>query len=573
MNNKKLFSGSCNWKILIAYIVICVMIMPATRCCAENNILITPQPQELTTKNYDVPIIKGWWLTVDKNNKENLFSARYLEHQLMSKFNFNLPIEKTTFIDKEKRIILGTVEDSVVRETIKRLKIHIPETIGQEGYILEVFDDCIVIVGNEAAGVFYGVQTLLQLVKKKDNNIVVPAVKITDYPTTKNRGVHILDMDFNKIKAQLDQIAQLKMNVAIIQSANYFKLNKRDNQRKFREIFSYARDRHIEPIPEVTSFSVGQFVLTEDPHAAEGIWVIDEHFKFVNDEAEPLNPTKHSLVNVIRSEDSNVCVKCLDKTKTYKEGIDYKIVEGDIAYPFSLGKQPTKIIRIPDGSIKSGAEVLISYDYVERMCSYAVWSVPYCPSSERTYKIMFRTLRDVIQILHPRYISIGHDEIRGLNRDSRCRKRNLSNAELMADEINRLNDSVKDIDPDVRLLMWDDMLNPWHNGGDENYQVQFGGLPGKTAPALDLISEDIVLIIWWSDKKDWLEKMKRSPDYFEAKGFEYLVSGSSDMKNIENWIKIIRDRKKGLGIIIASWKGFENNIEAIKFAAEHSWTE
>lgn len=573
MNNKRLFGENCNWKILFAYIVICVMIMPTNGCCTENNILITPQPQELITKNYEVPIIRGWWLAVDKNNKENLFSARYLEQQLMDKFNFNLPIEKTTFTDKEKRIILGTIEDNLVRETIKRLKIHIPETIGQEGYILEVFDDYIVIVGNEAAGVFYGVQTFLQLIKREDDKIIIPAVKIIDYPLTKNRGVHILNMDFDEIKGQLDQMAQLKMNIAIIQSGNYFKLNEGDNRRKFSEIFSYARERHIEPIPGITSFSVGQFVLTEDPYAAEGIWVKDARFKFLNDVAIPLEPEKSPLINIIRTEKSDILITSLDKKKTYKEDEDYKVINGNISYPYSSDANPSKILRIPNGGIESGEIVLVGYDYVVRKCSFAEWSIPYCPSSERTYKIMFNALEDVIQLLKPCYISVGHDEIRGLNRDSRCKRRNLTNSEILADEINRLNDFVKSVDSDVRLLMWDDMLNPWHEGGNEEYQIQFGGITGKTSDAIDLIPKDIILMVWWYAYNDYLHKKRNSPNYFKTKGFDYLVAGYRDRKNIENWIEIIKGRKDCLGIIITAWKGFENNLEAIKFAAEHSWTE
>ena len=66
------------------------------------------------------------------------------------------------------------------------------------------------------------------------------------------------------------------------------------------------------------------------------------------------------------------------------------------------------------------------------------------------------------------YINFNHDEIRGMARDSRSLQSGLSNAELLAKDMNALQDSVKrHVGPDARALFWDDMVNPDHNGGTE----------------------------------------------------------------------------------------------------------
>ncbi len=70
-------------------------------------------------------------------------------------------------------------------------------SIGNEGYKLSVTPKGIVIRANKPAGVFYGVQTLLQLLPKEIesakpvNNIqwAVPAVEVTDYPRFGWRGL------------------------------------------------------------------------------------------------------------------------------------------------------------------------------------------------------------------------------------------------------------------------------------------------------------------------------------------------------------------------------------------------
>jgi hexosaminidase len=70
-------------------------------------------------------------------------------------------------------------------------------SIGNEGYKLSVTPKNIVIKANKPAGLFYGVQTLLQLLPKEIesatlvNNVqwTVPAVEITDYPRFGWRGL------------------------------------------------------------------------------------------------------------------------------------------------------------------------------------------------------------------------------------------------------------------------------------------------------------------------------------------------------------------------------------------------
>lgn len=541
-------------------------------CLAKEAISIIPQPQKLIPKNYDIDISNNWRITVDKYNDGSLFSARYLSQKLSDEFGIKLSIEKSAFINAGKRIILGTIQDNLIKEILKREKIDISELVSDEGYILEVFERYIIIVATSSRGVFYGVQTFLQLVKVKDIKMLISAAKIIDNPKTKNRGVHFCGANLAKMKEYLDQMARLKLNFAIIETWSHFNINEGNNRQLLEEIFAYARERYIEPIPQLVSFSYAGPILSIDPYAAEGIWIQDEHFKFVSDEAMATNPTKHSLVNVIRSEDSNISIKNLERTRIYEEGNDYKVIEGIISYPYSLDNGPTKIIRIASGNIKDGEEVLISYNYVERRTSsWAKWTAPYCPSSERTYKIMFGALENVIRALNPKYISIGHDEILGLNRDSRCKKRNLTNAELLAYEINRLNDFVKSMDPNIRLLMWDDMINPSHIGGNENLQVEFGGVPGKTSDAIDLIPKDMIIMIWWYDSNDRINKRKNSPAFFESKGFDYLVAGYKDKKNIKNWTELIENKKRCLGVLTTTWDSWEKNLDGIRYTAEVTW--
>lgn len=99
------------------------------------------------------------------------------------------------------------------------------QVIGDEGYQLSVSPKQIVIRANKPAGLFYGVQTMLQLFPKKIEsksvvkNVVwkAPCLEITDYPRFGWRGL-MLDVSrhfFTKaeVKEFIDQMVRYKYNL------------------------------------------------------------------------------------------------------------------------------------------------------------------------------------------------------------------------------------------------------------------------------------------------------------------------------------------------------------------------
>lgn len=97
--------------------------------------------------------------------------------------------------------------------------------IGKEGYTLQVNAKNIVVKANTAAGLFYGVQTLIQLFppeiesKVKQSNVKwqVPTVEIVDYPRVGWRGM-MLDVSrhfftVNEMKTFIDKMVRYKYNM------------------------------------------------------------------------------------------------------------------------------------------------------------------------------------------------------------------------------------------------------------------------------------------------------------------------------------------------------------------------
>lgn len=110
-------------------------------------------------------------------------------------------------------------------KNVIRFEYAADEELGWEGYTLEVTRKKIEIKANEPEGLFYGVQTLLQLLPpdvygSQSSNIrewKVPCCKIWDRPRFEWRGMHLdvsrhfFPVEF--IKRYIDLIAMHKMNV------------------------------------------------------------------------------------------------------------------------------------------------------------------------------------------------------------------------------------------------------------------------------------------------------------------------------------------------------------------------
>ncbi|MGL4994498.1 MAG: beta-N-acetylhexosaminidase [Bacteroidales bacterium] len=170
-----------------------------------------------------------------------------------------------------------------------RLVIDSTNNISFDGYTLDITKENIVISSSNARGLFYGLQTLWQLLppsfEKLDNNkisdhISIASVSIKDSPNFKYRGMmldacrHFQEIEF--IKKQLDIMASYKMNqfhwhltedqLWTIEIDKYPLLTEIGSKRKepdgtthsgyyskedIKEIVKYASERYITVIPEI----------------------------------------------------------------------------------------------------------------------------------------------------------------------------------------------------------------------------------------------------------------------------------------------------------------------------------
>jgi len=87
-----------------------------------------------------------------------------------------------------------------------------------QGYAIKASDNVITLTGYGAAGLYYAVTTLLQILKVEEGKMVVPAFEMVDYPDLKTRG-HFMEtrygsnlMTLDDWKHVVDHMEEMKQN-------------------------------------------------------------------------------------------------------------------------------------------------------------------------------------------------------------------------------------------------------------------------------------------------------------------------------------------------------------------------
>ncbi len=115
-------------------------------------------------------------------------------------------------------VLVGTPEANCLQLLINE---NYDAELGDEGYTIDVLKDGIVVAANTERGLFYGFQTLVQMLpediaENRYSKIQLPLCHIKDYPQYSWRGSH-LDVSrhffgVSQVKKHLDLMAHYKMN-------------------------------------------------------------------------------------------------------------------------------------------------------------------------------------------------------------------------------------------------------------------------------------------------------------------------------------------------------------------------
>jgi len=283
--------------------------------------------------------------------------ARYLAERLVAVTGSVMPVATGAPPSGRKAIILAPLKD---------------DTLGAEGYRLEVQNDRILLEASTPAGFFYGVQTILGLMppvvfsgKAADGPLTLPHVLVQDSPRFRWRGF-MLDVSRHfhpkeYVLRLIDYLAMHKMNV--------FHWHLTDDQGWRIEIKSYPR------LTEVGAWRVdrGETPWTLREPQKEGEKAAYGGFYTQDDIREVIAYARSRHVTVIP--EIEMPGHCLAALASYPQ---YSCSGG----PFT----------VPPGS---------------------VWPIKdvYCPGNEETFTFLEGVLDEVADLFPAEFIHIGGDEV------------------------------------------------------------------------------------------------------------------------------------------------------------------
>ncbi|HEY2961310.1 MAG TPA: glycoside hydrolase family 20 zincin-like fold domain-containing protein [Pyrinomonadaceae bacterium] len=245
--------------------LIVVFVCGVARAQSEGApVSVVPQPRQLTASNETFRLERAHIALGDPRSVEDRFAAT----------DFAGDVKETGISLKfkggrdRKAILIGAINLPAVQKALQAAKIDVPASLDQEGYVLHADANGVVVAGGSAAGVFYGLQTLKQLVRGSGADAFIQGVHIVDWPAMRWRGVSddisrgpVPTVDY--IKRQLRTFAAYKLNLhsfymeQAFASATHPLIGPNGGSLtpdEIRELVAYAKSYHIELVPEQQTF-------------------------------------------------------------------------------------------------------------------------------------------------------------------------------------------------------------------------------------------------------------------------------------------------------------------------------
>lgn len=331
-------------------------------------------------------------------------------------------------------------------ELIKQLEEDFQDA--EEAYALWVKADSIGLYSGSERGLIYAVSTLYQLLEEN----ALSEMLIFDYPDTKIRGYRVYTpgrKDFEAFKKMVDMLVYYKYNAMIIEIGG---------------AMEYKKHPEINAKWEEFCTEVNQ-----SPYEARRIQM-ETHPQWAK--------------NSIHADNGGGSFITQDEMKEI------------IAY--CREREIEVIPEVPSLS-HSDYIVMAHPDLNER--KEDTYPDTYCPSNPKSYEILFDILDEVIEVFHPEYINIGHDECYTLAKCEKCKGK--APADLYVEDIIKINNYLNA--RNIKSMMWGEKVYGNVYVEDEKGRWPVGGTgdPSKDIPRLadcaGKIPKNVALLQWyWS---------------------------------------------------------------------------
>lgn len=265
---------------------------------------LIPTPQQIKIKDGSFIIDEK---TLLLNNTADDFYTNEINHCIKNELGFSVSDQSDNYKNLIKIIKTESIKE--LHKTLSNSNLDTTFSPGKEGYILSINADVIRIISQSNAGIFYGIQTLKQLITANRTNNSLPCMDIYDTPDFPIRAWQddisrgpIPTMDY--LKEQIKKMSSFKLNYFTLYTEHVFKLEKHPDiapddgitVEDILELSEFASRYHVTLIGNFQSFGHMSKTLAhpkyqhlvENGHILSP--VLDESYEFLNDVYEEIVP-------------------------------------------------------------------------------------------------------------------------------------------------------------------------------------------------------------------------------------------------------------------------------------------
>ncbi len=181
----------------LLWVVPCVLLCASALWALDSDgrpqLKLVPAPKEVQLRDGRFQVGPRTKIFVQLGHQsEDRIAAETLAEEVADQSGLKLNILGMNAAGKAEggAIVLARLQDSRVRRFLARNGLKADELVGEDGYLLFSDKSHLIVAANTGQGLFYGVQTLRQLLRPDGKGVMCPAVGIRDWPSLQRRAVH-----------------------------------------------------------------------------------------------------------------------------------------------------------------------------------------------------------------------------------------------------------------------------------------------------------------------------------------------------------------------------------------------
>ncbi len=228
---------------------------------------LIPYPRSVETPGGELVVGTPVTISVLSKAQGDRFSAAMLQEELFNTAGVRATVTATS---RPGGVLIGYADNETIAKQIEKRGLNAEVLSKPESYLLAVDSAGALITSKSPAGLFYGVQTLRQLIRPATarGKATIPYVKIADWPALRYRALSIdvsrgPILNEEQMRTAIRTMAEYKLNMVSFYMEHVFPFTHSPgvvpegaelDPALIKRLAEYARDFHVEIVPQQQTF-------------------------------------------------------------------------------------------------------------------------------------------------------------------------------------------------------------------------------------------------------------------------------------------------------------------------------